>query len=274
MDREKIFWPNNPFILALIGCVILIGAGSSSFRSLKKLEQSAPEELRSSVVTLLPELEIVKVELLSNTAIEVTLKNGYDSDITAIAASVGSRRFFYSDYIYAELERHQKLAPGATDSFLYDNPVLKGEKLLIRAVVFSDRMSLGDPRAVEYILDKRAGMKMQLGRIKRSLNSLAKANESSARRRLEELRFVAESLPIRKDDGSALSTGFEIGLKHGRDFILKYISEMETNLENEKVEKFYSIDGQLQIVRHSGYENFRESFQKRERDFKGLLKRL
>jgi hypothetical protein len=274
MKKEIMFWRNSPFLLVIIGCLLVVGAGSSSFKRLKRSAQATPEELKSSVATLLPELEIVKVQLLSDTAIEVTLKNGFDSDITAVAASLGPRRSFYTDYAFAELELHQKLAPGATDTFLYDNPLLKGEKLLIRAVVFSDGMSLGDPRDVAYILDKRTGMKIQLERIKKPLQRLAKADESTVRSRLQELRQVAESLSVRKDDGSPISEGLEIGLKHGQAFILKYVSEMGTNLENEKVEKSYSIDGRLQIVRHSGYENFRESFQRREKHIEGLLKRF
>jgi len=134
----------------------------------------------------------VEVKQHSSEIIEVTIKNGYKKDITAVAASAGEGQSFHTDYIYAEAEPDQKLAPGMSDIFLYAPSRLSGIKpqIVVSAVIFSDRTSQGDPGEVREILDKRLGMKIQLDRINPYLERLDKVKNSSVRAELAKLNRV------------------------------------------------------------------------------------
>src|SRR5215831_5273667 len=77
------------------------------------------EEFHPSVRSLVPNLEIVSTNMLGPHVLQVKMKNNYDKDITAVVASIGEEKISRKDYLFAELEREQKLAPGATDEFLY-----------------------------------------------------------------------------------------------------------------------------------------------------------
>lgn len=279
--KAVFFHPCLPVIALALTSLLFITTISSSVKPPEKSAQVTDEELRANVVTLHPNLEIVKIELLAEDTIYVTVRNGYSLDITAVAASLGQELFYYHNYLYAEHQADKQIAPGAVDKFLYPNPLLKGEKLFFRAVVFSDGTSQGDPRDVEYIINKRRAMKVQLNRVKNAMQDLAKADESSVHSRLEELRQVAESLPVedikyptvRRSDKHPVGSSFEAGLKQARQIIQRRISDMQTDLDNEKIESFYQNE-QLQITRHSKYENFRQRFQRVDNLFKGMLNRL
>jgi hypothetical protein len=230
------------------------------------------EELRTIVVSLVMKLEIVEVKQLADYSFEVTMRNRYDKGITAVSASVGENSFYRSDHLFAELEPYQELSPGESDIYHYLCEPWKGEQVFIRTVVFSDLTSEGDHRDVEAILGKRLGMRIQINRIRPYLERLGKADPSLVRRELANLRRIAESLLLEKDDGSAMSSAVEHGLSHGRAFILKEISDMETELETDRIETFYQY-GQRHDIRHSGYENFRNIFSRIKKHLDGLADR-
>lgn len=266
--------------LLLIVCSLVVSAGSSPGGLVRTLSTKAAEKrvVQLPINVVVSEglkLEIAEVKHHPNDVVEVTMRNGYRKDITAIAASAGDIQSFHTDYIYAESEANQKLAPGASDMFLYAPSRALGllPEIVVSAVVFSDGTSNGDPSEIAYILDKRHGMKIQLNRINPYLKSLGKAKGALIRPQLRNLKVIAEGLPANKGDGSPMSSGLEVGLAHGRAFILKYLSRLESVIENERIESFYQ-NGMIQTVRHSGEEDFRRTLPGIQNDFMGLARRL
>jgi len=267
--------------LLLIVCSLVVSAGSSPGGLVRTLSTKAAEErvVQLPINVMVSEglkLEIAEVKHHPNDVVEVTMRNGYRKDITAIAASAGDIQSFHTDYIYAESEANQKLAPGASDMFLYAPSRALGllPEIVVSAVVFSDGTSNGDRSEIAYILDKRHGMKIQLNRINPYLKSLGKAKGALIRPQLRNLKVIAEALATDKDgDGSPMSSGLEVGLAHGRAFILKYLSRLESVIENERSESFYQ-NGMIQTIRHSGEEDFRTTLPRIQNDFMGLARRL
>jgi hypothetical protein len=228
-----------------------------------------PPSIRSRV----PELRPDKIKKLDETTIEVTLRNDYKKDITAVATAVDGI-VYRREYLIAGIERLQRIAPGASDSFLFSYPAKADGVIDILAVVFGDRTSAGDERQVRKILDERQGMKIQLRRILPHLQHLAKASSVTAPSEFASLKGIVESLPSQMDDGSPMSTSLEYGLKHGRAFILReYVSELEQALANEEVETWYR-NGQPNEVRYSPYEHFRMKFATIQKDLMALANRL
>lgn len=266
-------WRSLPASLVAICCLLIVGAGSSPGRLatklVKKPGERPPTHSTPVVVGGNLKLEIVEINEVAKELFHVTIKNGYAKDITAIAATAGEEQSFRTDYIYAELESHQKLASGASDDFSYSPSRLAGvlPQVVVAAVIFTDGTSEGDQREVTDIVDNRLGLKIQLNRINRYLERLRKSENALVRNELRSLRGIAEGLRIDNADGSPMSRGFEQGLRHGRAFILSSISKLETVIENETTESFYQ-NGVLQTVRRSGDENFRRAFPRVEKDFK------
>jgi hypothetical protein len=279
-NRKLNVWRSLRGSLLLVSCSLVVSAGSSSGGLVRKLTEIAAEERSvklepSVVVSDGLKLEIVALKHLPNDVVEVTMRNGYRKDITAIAATVGDSQSFRRDYIYAESEANQKLSAGATDLFLYTPSRLLGvlPQIVVSAVVFSDGTKKGDGAEVSYILDKRRGMKIQLNRINPSLQKLGNVQSSRIRPELRKLRGIVGALSVDEADGSSMSPGLEYGLIHGRAFILNYLSKLETVLENERIESFYQ-NGVRQTVRHGGEEDFRSSLPRIQMDFKALAGRL
>jgi len=281
MNMQKVISIRRLAVLILIvaACLLMVG-GAQPVRPPTK-QTTTPEtgttqskSPRAIIKSRVRNLRPINIKVLSDRTIEVTLRNDCDKDITAVAASVNgmaSRR----EYLVAELEASQKLARGATDSFLYEKPSTPDERLEILAVVFSDGTSEGDKVQIREILDQRQGMKIQLLRILPLLQRLGNASSATAPSEFATLKQTVESLPMTKDDHSPMSTDLEHGLRHGRAFILMYyVSVLEQALANEKVETWYDRTGQQHTARYSPYEHFRMKFEKILKDFTGLADRL
>ena len=267
--------------LAFLCCVLVIGAASSAGRLTTKAFKNAGEgdPIQSEPIAVSVrvglKLEIVSVKQWPNDLVEVTMKNGFEKDITAIAASAAGKQSFRRDYVVAELEAFQKLAPGATDQFLYSLSRRFGvpPEIIVSAVVFSDGTSKGDKTLIADILDKREGIRIQLNRINPYLERLGKVKGPGVRAELGQVKSIAEALSCNATDGAPRSPEFEYGLRHGREYILSYLSKLETALENERVETVYD-DGTPHTVRHSGEEAFRSYLPRIEEHFKRLSSRL
>ena len=262
----------KPYALGLF-CVCMLVA-LSSFKLDGFRASASKKQLDSTVRSLFPELEITEVKQLGEYTLQVIVRNGFKKDITAVVASVGEYsvdkyKIVRRDYIPAELEKDQKLSSGASDDFLF-NPK-PGEEIVIRAAVFADRTSEGDRLWIESIFDKRLGMKTQLARINPHLERLSKVDGPLIRMELQKVRQIAESLPIEQE---GMSEGLEDGLRHGRAFILRYLSNMETELENEKIEIIYNRANQPMTIVHGGEAGFRKLSDRVKNDFKSLERRL
>jgi len=262
----------KPYLLGFF-CVCMLVALSSfkldSFRA-----SASKKQLDSTVKSLFPELEITEVKQLGEYTLQVIVRNGFKKDITAVVASVGpysvdKYTIVRREYLVAELEKDQKFSSGASDDFSFSPK--PGEEIVIRAVVFADRTSEGDPRQIKEVFDKRLGMKMQLARINPHLERLSKVDSPMIRTELQRVRQIAESLPIEQE---GMSEGLEYGLRDGRADILRYLSKIETELENEKIEIIYDRANQPMTIVHGGEVGFREMSARVEKHFKSLERRL
>lgn len=248
-------------------CIVL---GLSAFMLNSNKVKANKKQIEFQVTTNLKELEIVQTNQLGPSTLQVIIKNGYQKDITALVASSNGDKDFRRDYVYAELEKDQKLAAGASDEFLYNlNP---GEYLAITGVLFSDKSFLGDYSAIKGVLDKRLGMKVQLTRIIPYLELLNKEGPQSAKTTLSRMKQIAETLSLEKDDKSAMSQDFEYGMRHGRTYILTNLSAMETDLDGKIID--HRFNQQSVTSNPDAYENFRKRCDRVYNHLKSLERRL
>lgn len=283
-NRKRGIWLSLLGSLLLIGCSLVLGAGSRPGGLVRKLvEKSGGErsvQIQPSVVVSDGlKLQILDIKQLANDVIEVVIKNGYQKNITAIAASAGGNQSFHTDFTYAESESNQKIPPGGSDRFLYTPTRLDGvlPQVIVSAVIFQDGGSKGDKGEVTEILDKRLGMKIQLNRIMpylERLDKLKNSNDSLVRLEVAKLKTISEALPIEKGNGSStMSPGMERGLAHGRDFILHYLSKLETALLS-RGETFNQNITTPDRLGDSREDQFQVKLLRIQRDFKGLADRL
>jgi hypothetical protein len=232
---------------------------------------SATIQLDVKARSLLPNLPITSTRQIGRRTFEAIYRNDSDKDITAVVFSVGPSKFIRRDYVVAEQEKDQKLAPGASDSLLHTVDPLSGDVVII-GVLFSDRTIEGNKREIKELLEERRGMKIQFARFNPCLQSLGAADPSTMMKELSGIKEFAASLPIATDDGSPMSEDLEHGLRTAQSLILNSLSKLEGELLNEKVEKFYSRDGTaLSVTRE---QRIRETFTAIEKDLKGLEHRL
>jgi hypothetical protein len=216
----------------------------------------------------------LKIEHPGKYVLEAVLRNDYKKDITAVVSSVGMNSF-HMDYVYAERESSQKLAPGKSDTFTYALTPSLGEnpQVVVSAVLFSDGTSRGNPEEIQFILDKRLGTKIQLDRMNPYLAQLSKTKESQIRSKLRRLKGICESLQINSNDGSWVSPGLEHGLMMGRDLVLNYLSKLEASSTSQRISTFYQ-NGALQTASRGGISDFSAYLAKVQYDFKNLAGRL
>ncbi len=273
-------------ILIAAACLLMIGGGSSANRPTTQktispegwtVESVPPETIVKSLVKLTP----VTATILADNVLDVTLRNDYDKDVTAVAAEYAGGHTYHREYLSSQIKSRQTLAPGATDLFYYEKPPTPGQKVRIIAVIFSDGTSDGDEEEIQWMRDVRRGIRIQLHRmlpyfanVANDLHLARKEFQVTAVK-FATLKSVAESLSVASDDGAPLSRGLESGLRHGRAFILKnYVSQLEDALANETVETWYDRLGEKHNVRHSPEENFRVRFEKAHDDFTTLLNKF
>jgi hypothetical protein len=221
-------------------------------------------------------LQISDLKDLGNHVVEFVIRNRYNKDITAFAATVGDNRAVHEDYIYAEPESGQRIAPGGTETLAYAVYPIAGEEpqMVFCSVVFGDGTCKGNRRQFMDILDKRLGVQVQLKRFEPSWRRLAKLKDSSVRRELAFLRTVAEALPTDLEPGSPMSSGFESGLRSGRDRILRFLSKMESIVQSNWTDVFYQ-NGERHEVERKGIQSFREhTLPRTQVYFSGLTARL
>ena len=283
MQKTKSIRRLAVLILIAAACLLMIGGGSSANRPTTQktispegwtVESVPPETIVKSLVKLTP----VSATILADNVLDVTLRNDYDKDVTAVAAEYAGGIRYHREYLYSLIASRQTLVPGATDLFHYGKPPTPGQKVRIIAVVFSDGTSDGDEEEIQWMLDVRRGIRLQLHRMLPYFESLAndlqlptKAFRVTAQR-FTTLKSVAESLPKDSDDGTPLSTAVRCGLGDGKNLVLlEYIAELEEALAGEKVEMWYDRLGEKHTVRYSPEQNFRTKFEKVHHDFMTML---
>jgi len=144
---------------------------------------------------------------------ELSLRNGYDKKITAFTVTVNGL-IVMTDFAYSEGEDQRAIAPGAvyTSGFSYvDRSINRGAAarddfdINVLAVVFDDKSSDGDEKAVAGILHDRHKSKRVLTRIvdllTEDLNSPRTIDETV----FDELRSRISSLSSDPADSSDIN---------------------------------------------------------------------
>jgi len=256
----------KPYLLIFFCVCAVIALSAFNLNSFKA--SAYKKRSNSQVTTFLKGLEITQVKELIPSLIQVIIKNNYPKDITAVVAT-SPGKFFRTDYIFAEMEKDQKLAPGASDEFVYNlNP---GENAVISAVLFADKLGDGNAIDIQCILDRRLGMKTQLARINPYLERLNHTDIRLIQTELQSMKRVFENLPIEKDDKSPMSEDFEYGLRDGRTDILMDLSEFEAVMGGYKTEN--NIRDQ-QPASEIPYDKSPKRFARRCSHYKNLERRL
>lgn len=138
----------------------------------------------------------------------------------------------------------------------------------VNATILADKgTSDGDKEEIQWMLDVRRGIRIQLQRMLPYFENLAhdlhlanKAFQVTAVR-FATLKSVAECLPKDSDDGTPLSTAFRCGLADGKNLMLRHcVSKLEEALDGEKLETWYDRLGEKH--QYSPEQNFRIKFEK------------
>ena len=195
-------------------------------------------------------------------------------EITAVITRFSPTATIRRDYVYSELDKYQQLASGASDEF-FGSPDAPGKDIVISSVLFRDMTVEGDDMgAIRGVLEKRRGVKIQLVRVIRGVERLASVDQSLFLDEIQRVKQLGEGLPIRMDDGSATSDYLEIGLREGREIILRRLARLETELrENAKVETYYTSGGQ-RVTRTEDKEWSRQRVRDTVATIKSLEQRL
>lgn len=147
---------------------------------------------------------------------ELSLRNGYDKNITAFAVSVNGL-IVLSDFVYSEGEDRRSLAPGAVYTRWFGNvrrsvhreaAAQEDFDIKVLAVVLDDKSSDGDEKAVGFLLSQRLKSKQLLIRIVDLLNkenedlSLVQTSDDTV---AAELRSRISSLSDDPNDSSDIN---------------------------------------------------------------------
>jgi hypothetical protein len=193
-----------------------------------------------------------------------------------VVAAIGDYKVTRTGFMYAELERDQKLSPGATYDFIYTIDSSEQENIVIKAVLFSDLTFEGDFKEVREVLVRRLGVKIQVARFNSYLenfNKVVKLNSvdyAQVQTEFQRVRQLAENLPLKPDGDIPMSRGLAFGLKFGKDLILSDLS-ITNNLLDEEKNLDHLNNKKPMSVRH---DEFRNKLLRVEKYFKSLEARL
>lgn len=169
-------------IITLVSvCVLVLGVGArrkSGNRPAKQDKTAQIESINPQVQNKTRSFELIQARRnrsIDAAGPELSLRNGYDKNITAFAVSVNGL-LVSPDFVYSENEDWRSIAPGAvyTSGFGYVvrsvNPAFpvaapKDFDINVLAVVFDDGSSDGDEKAAAGILYARLKSKRILTRI-------------------------------------------------------------------------------------------------------------
>jgi hypothetical protein len=144
---------------------------------------------------------------------ELSIRNGYDKNITAFAVSVNGL-IVMSDFAYSENEDHRTIAPGVVYTKGFGNirrnvdlaaGGIEDLDIKILAVLFDDKSSDGDDKGVAFLLDNRRKSKRILIRIIDVLNEGLDPMRTIDDTSTAELRSRVSSLSSNPGDASDIN---------------------------------------------------------------------
>lgn len=196
------------FVIVILGCLSIIGISAphpviyqqeDNYKRLARLiEETNVDDLKITNHT--SAFNIAKKEKTPQGEIHLVLQNGYDKRITAYEISIGST----TTLIDAILSTHQDgIAPGDSKDELLPidfDPDIKKVDVAIRAVIFEDGASDGNPESIKEIQDYRLGEYMQISVTLRLLSSASNSLNEASQIALDQARAglltKTDSLPL------------------------------------------------------------------------------
>jgi hypothetical protein len=167
---------------------------------------------------------------VSGSGPELSLRNGYDKNITAFAVSVNGL-IALSDFVYSESEDGRAIAQGAVYTRWFGNvrrsahrpaPAQEDFDIEVLAVVFDDKSSDGDKEAIGFLLDQRLKSKRLLTRVVDLLNEDLDSSRTSDDTMSAELRSRISSLSDDPSDSSDIND------------VLRWISQTASGLSSSE----------------------------------------
>jgi hypothetical protein len=144
---------------------------------------------------------------------ELSLRNGYEKNITAFAVSVNGL-IIMSDFAYSENEDRRTIAPGAVYTSGFGNVRRSVNRVAVAredfdikilAVLFDDKSSDGDDKGVAFLLNNRLKSKRILARIVNVLNEGPEPLRNIDDTATSELTSRISSLSSNPDDASDIN---------------------------------------------------------------------
>jgi hypothetical protein len=210
------------FVLSLLLISLVFATGTTM----------KPQTVMPSVVNTTKSLEVLKVAQADG-AYVLTLKNNYDKAMNGF--SVGTSPSSRHDVDYTVSDR--LLLPGKVAEV--DVPINNSEKsaqpqsIYVFAALFTDGTSDGDPKVVAENKQRRLGVKRQLQRISRLVESFLSSSDSNAPSSLEKLKSQISSLPEEPEAGQLGIV--RSGLHSGKQIVLSQIQQFEQDAAQRKL---------------------------------------
>ena len=213
------------FALSLILISLVFATGTTT----------KPQTVMPTVVNATKSLEVLKVAQADG-AYVLSLKNNYDKAINGF--SVGTSPSSRHDVDYTIGDR--VLLPGNVAE--EEVPIGSSEdsarpkSVYVLAALFTDGTSDGDPKVVAENRQRRFGVKLQLQRISRLMESLLISSDSNEPSSLGKLKSQISSLPEEPEAGQL---GFvRSGLRSGKQTVLSRIEQFEQDNAQKKLSPF------------------------------------
>jgi len=166
--------------------------------------QSGPE-----VVNKTSALQVVTLQK-TGTDVQLTLKNGYQGNITAFAISPGSYSIrsdlAFNGYVIAPGDSYTQRFTLPNPQVLADGSVLQ-PVITILSVIFEDGSSDGERQVAHEIMDTRLGHKEQMASILAQLLKISDSSDDDLPEAVNRARTNLTNLPVKIERGTSLHPG-------------------------------------------------------------------
>ena len=226
MKKIKLIVLKPYFLFLSFICIFLL---LSSFKLGAFNSSSITKQVDFPVISLIPNLTVVKVKAQKYNAL-LLLRNDSNKAVTAISLT-SSGVNYRSEMIGTD----EIVAPGAMYLFQCGLPSSSSPEkgITIRAVVYEDGASEGEPEFIRQIVDTRAGTQVQLARILSLLNDLSRTSSSvSFNQKKQSLKDRFRQLPETEE---RKSFEFGVGLHDVKESVIHKLNQLE-KIQQEKGE--------------------------------------
>lgn len=212
-----------------IACSLFVGAALKNSRNLKAISTQRPQ---FKMKTAVPNLQIRDVRLNGNN-LEISFRNGYSNNITAMIVSVGGQEFV-EDLMFAEKESDRAFPSSGMKQIRYKLQTSHQQipEITVDGIVFDNRKFEGNPKRVIKIYEQRMGIKKQLARIYPYLTRLDRASDDQMETEIEQLSMAVSLLSTKELRGQSEHIG--AGLGKGKSLIDTWLADVSKLFSNGK----------------------------------------